>query len=406
METHSIHYTLANGWSSAFPAIDSAQTLILVFGPADWQAYTAAFNELIAHYAQAIIVGCSGYGAISNGEILDDTLIASITHFHQTQLRLATCPINSPAESLFAGQILAHELAAPDLQATLLFSDGLNTNGSTLIAGINSKLSPATVVIGGLAGDSQRFTSTWVMANQLPRSQLACALGFYGNAIQFKTAIRVGWNPLGPERQVTLASGNKLYTLDDKPALELYKQYLGSRATDITKNSLNFPLAIRSKGKPYTLIRTPMVLDEDSQTLIFAGDIPENSSAQLVHVSATTLIDGAYKAGLELNEVIALNQDQPVLLLTISCGARRAVMAEDAGLELDAVCSAFAKKINQVGYYSFGELAPHNVKLEPKNSPYCATKDCTTCLATPTYGLCELHNQTITLTAIYEQSAP
>ncbi|HPY40673.1 MAG TPA: FIST N-terminal domain-containing protein [Thiolinea sp.] len=403
METHSIHYTPAKGWSSVFPALDSAQTLVLVFGPAAWQAYTTALCELLAHYPKAIIVGCSGYGVISKGEILDDTLVVSVTHFQQTQLRLVTCPVASHDESLFAGQVLGHELASPDLQATLLFSDGLSTNGSTLIAGLNSKLPPSTVVIGGLAGDSQSFTSTWVMANQLPQGQLACALGFYGKSIQFKTAIQVGWSALGPERQVTLASGNKLYTLDNKPALELYKQYLGLRATEITKNSLNFPLAIRSKGKPYTLIRTPMVLDEASQTLIFAGDIPENSTAQLVHVSATTLVDGAYAAGLELDKAIALHQEQPMLILTISCGARRAVMAEDAGLELDAACSAFSKTIHQVGFYSFGELAPHNVKLEPKNSPYCATKDCTTCLATPSYGLCELHNQTITLTAIYEQ---
>lgn len=403
METHSINYTPAMGWSAAFPALDSEQTLVLVFGPAHWQDHQAALKTLLSAYPRSIIVGCSGYGAIQAGEILDGAFTVNITRFQNTQLRLTTYPVNVHSESFTAGQALAHELNTPDLQAVLVFSDGLNTNGSKLTEALNQNLSSSVVVVGGLAGDSQSFTQTWVMANQLPQGQLACALGFYGQAIRFQTAIRAGWSPFGPERKVTLASGNKLYTLDNRPALELYKQYLGAHATDITKASLHFPLAIRPKDKPYAVIRTPMVLDEESQTLIFAGEIPEHSSAQLVHVSVTTLVDGAYKASEQLADMISQHDPQSMLVLTISCGARRALMAEEAGLEVTAACSALPAHLEQIGYYSFGELAPHHLKVEPRGSKYCATRDCSSCLATPTYGLCELHNQTMTLTAIYEQ---
>lgn len=113
METHSIHYTLANGWSSAFPASDSTQTLVLVFGPADWQAYTTAFNELMAHYPQAVIVGCSGHGSISSGNLLDEALAVSISSFQHTQLRLTTYQLEKSSDSFAAGQALAHELAQP-----------------------------------------------------------------------------------------------------------------------------------------------------------------------------------------------------------------------------------------------------------------------------------------------------
>lgn len=405
METHSLHYTHANGWSSAFPSIDSTQTLVLIFGPANWLTYQIALQALIAAYPQSVILGCSGYGAIQTGEVLDETLTVNITRFEHTQLRLTTSPVKTHNDSIVAGQALAQELNHPSLKAILVLSDGLITNGAKLTEALNKNLANPVVMVGGLAGDSQNFKATWVIANQLPQGQLACAVGFYGEAIRFHSAIRAGWSPFGPERQVTSVSGNKLYTLDNKPALELYKQYLGDRANDITKTSLHFPLAIRPKNKPYILIRTPMVLDEDSQTLIFAGDIPEQSTAQLVHVSVTSLVDGAYEASEQLASMLGPNPPQELLLLTISCGARRALMAEEASLELHAVCSALPEGVHQIGYYSFGELAPHQLQVEPKGSKYCASGDCQSCLALPTYGICELHNQTITLTAIYEQEA-
>lgn len=403
METYSLQYTAPQGWSSVFPEIDSQQTLVLIFGPANWQTYQSVLEALVKQYPQSTIVGCSGYGAIQASEILDDTFTVNITRFTNTTLRLTTFPINAQTDSRLVGQTLAHELADPTLKGIIVFSDGLNTNGSKLIEGLNQNVASSVVVVGGLAGDSQQFTYTWVMANQLPQNQMAVALGFYGEAIQIRSALRAGWSPFGPEREVTLASGNKLYKLDNRPALELYKQYLGKHAADITKTSLHFPLAIRPKNKPYTVIRTPMVLDEESQTLIFAGEIPENSTAQLVHVSVTTLVDGAYEASEQLANAIKIAPDQNLLILTISCGARRALMAEEAALELAAATSFLPEHAQQIGYYSFGELAPHHIKIEPRGSSFCATKECSACLITPSYGSCELHNQTLILTAIYER---
>jgi hypothetical protein len=39
-----------------------------------------------------------------------------------------------------------------------------------------------------------------------------------------------GWDTLGVKRKVTSSFENILYELDNQPALELYKRYLGDRA--------------------------------------------------------------------------------------------------------------------------------------------------------------------------------
>ena len=44
---------------------------------------------------------------------------------------------------------------------------------------------------------------------------------------------RGGWDFFGPERRVTRSEGNVLYELDGTPALDLYKKYLGARASGL-----------------------------------------------------------------------------------------------------------------------------------------------------------------------------
>ncbi|MGB5466677.1 MAG: hypothetical protein WBM84_11390 [Sedimenticolaceae bacterium] len=36
-----------------------------------------------------------------------------------------------------------------------------------------------------------------------------------------------GWDLLGPEREITRSQDNVLYSLDGRPALQVYKKYLG-----------------------------------------------------------------------------------------------------------------------------------------------------------------------------------
>lgn len=405
METHSIHYTLTHGWSSAFPAIDSTQTLVLVFGSvADWQAYADALTDLLSHYTKAIIVGCSGHGSIATGSLFDEALVVSITRLQTTTLRLSTYHLEKASDSFIAGQSLAHELNEPLLKAVLVLSDGLQTNGTALSDGLNQSLHHPVTIVGGLSADSLQFKKTWVIANQLPQEHLVCGIGFYGADIHFHSLAGGGWSPFGPERLVTLANGNELYTLDDRPALALYKHYLGDRASELPGAGLHFPLAIRYPGKPYPVIRTLLGIDETSQSLIFAGDTPEGSTAQLVRGSTHNLLDSSYNASQQLASITDLKQDQAMLLLTISCAARRLILLEDTELELGAACSAFPKHIHQIGYYAFGELGPRNLELKSlHNSSYAPQGD--NPLSTLTLGLCELHNQTITLTAIYEQDA-
>lgn len=378
MQLSTVTYDRASGWSATFPELDSDDTLVLVFGSTSFLDDPSPIDELCAAFPTAKVVGCSSAGEIHADRIADESLAVAVARMEQTKLRVACATVTDASGSRGAGESIARELDAPDLRGVLVLSDGLNINGTELVAGLNAVLSDDVVVTGGLAGDGDRFERTWVISERRPQAHRVCAVGFYGHAVQIAHGSKGGWDIFGPERVVTRAEGNVLYELDNSPALELYKRYLGDRADGLPATGLLFPLAIRSgPDDEKQLVRTILAVDEAHQSMTFAGDVPVGWRAQLMKANFDRLVDGAFDAA-ELTASRAGSGEGPVLAVAISCVGRRLVLAERAEEEVEATLEVLGDQTRQVGFYSYGELSPFGV------------------------GNCDLHNQTMTLTTIAE----
>ncbi len=212
-----------------------------------------------------------------------------------------------------------------------------------------------------------------------PRSHRACGIGFYGKKLVFASYAKDGFKPFGPERLITRAEDNILYEIDGRPALQLYKEYLGEYANKLPAMALHFPLAIWNQAKDHYVVRTVIAVDEANDSLSFVADIPVGYQTQLMYGSFDNLLDGAEMAARSLAK--QLPPDTPVLALTISCSGRKLVMADDTEQELEATLDCLPAGSQQLGFYSYGELAP-----------------------TAPGGQCSLHNETMTLTVLYEGS--
>ena len=107
------------------------------------------------------------------------------------------------------------------------------------------------------------------------RNNLVVGIGLYGDDVEVRHGSKGGWDTFGPEREVTKSSDNVLYELDGKPALEVYKRYLGDRASGLPATALLFPLSLRDRDE--SVVRTILTVDEEDGSMTFAGDIPCNS---------------------------------------------------------------------------------------------------------------------------------
>lgn len=373
-------YTPSTGWHKPLPALDSHNTLVLVFGEADASGYPVLLDELQTKYPLSIIAGCSTVAGIYNDHLMENALTIGIIKFDSSRISLSVAEVHGSTDSRRAGIQLAESLTAPTLKGVLILADGLNTNGSDLANGLMSVFDANVMVTGGLASDKMDFKSTWVLYNGAPCSHLVCGIGFYGENLFFATQAEDGWRPFGPERHITRSAGNILYEIDHHPALDLYKEYLGEHATGLPATALHFPLAIWDEDKRFYVVRTILGIDEATNSIRFAGDIPNSNQTQLMYGSFDNLVDGAESAAHSLVKKIP-HPDTPVLSFAISCAGRKLVMKEDTFLELEASLDILPAGSQQIGFYSFGELAP----------PFGGTG-------------CSLHNETMTLTVLYEGS--
>lgn len=380
MKLETFNYTKGKGWSvKFFPKMDSEQTLILAFVSPELAKDPAPLEELSEQYPKSKMIGCSTAGEISGARITDNSISVAVVQFDKTRIEISKTSVNSSEDSLQAGEEISKKLDAPDLRSILVLSDGLNVNGTELVKGLNKINKPNVVITGGLAGDGDRFKETLVIYEGKTYKNTVAALALYGEAIQIGFSSQGGWDIFGPERYITRSKGNVLYELDGQPALTLYKKYLGERAEGLPSTGLLFPLAIRSDQKDSRhLVRTILAVDEEKQSLTFAGDMPQGYLAQLMKANFDRLIASAGEAGEDAAKRMNIKTPGPVLSIAISCVGRRLLLGERTEEETEYVLETLPKGTLQVGFYSYGELSPL------------------------VSGSCDLHNQTMTLTTLYE----
>lgn len=370
-------------WSvDMLPALDSPNTLVLVFAAPHYKQTEAPIQALLKQYPHSIVMGCSTAGEIAGKRVRDDSISVAVMKFEKTPLKSLSIDLGNGIDSLQAGQAIAAGLDAHDLRGIFVLSDGLKINGSELAKGLNSLKTKGVVITGGLAGDGSDFKNTWTLLNGQCNTGFVVAVGFYGDAIRLGHGSKGGWDIFGVERRITRAKNNVLYELDNKPALALYKEYLGEKASELPASGLLFPLAIRKDNTDKNqLVRTILAVNEAEQSLTFAGDMPQGHLAQLMRANFDRLIGGATEASQLTYDRSSSSEksDSPVLLVAVSCVGRKLLLGERIEEETESTLELFPKGTQQVGFYSYGELSPY------------AT------------GHCDLHNQTMTLTSIGEE---
>ena len=379
MHIETLSHRRGSGWSAVLPAeLDSADTLVLAFGAPAYAEHPAALADLAAAFPASHFVGCSSAGEILSHLVADDTLVVAVARFARTKLVVATSPVLAMSDSLAAGTRLGEQLAPHTPQLVLVFSDGLAVNGTELVKGLSWSLPKGTMICGGLAADGDRFERTWVVVDGQPKSGFVTAVALSGPLV-VGAGSQGGWDTFGPERKITRSEGNVLFELDGKPALALYKEYLGDLALGLPASALRFPLAVRECPESGTsVVRTILAVDEATQSMTFAGDIPNGGRARLMRANNDRLIVGAMRAAVDATAGL---DDLPALAVAISCFGRRLVLGARTEEETEAALEALPPGSHQIGFYSYGEISPGG------------------------FAQCDLHNQTMTLTALREITA-
>lgn len=267
--------------------------IIFVFGDRETMKQSHIYHPLKEWYPNAAIVGGSSSGNILDDRLREESLVATAIKFDSAYVEVAHEDFMEGVDIQQVSTSLLKKLPKKNLRHVFILSDGLNINGSHLAKGANQALGDTISVTGGLAGDGIDFTETVILSDDVAQSFSILAVGFYGEKLTVKSGCYDGWDEFGVLRRITKSQDNILYEIDGKPALELYKRYLGEYAKDLPSSALNFPISIKASKESDAIIRTILGVDEETQSLIFAGDVPQDYYAHLMRTSIDGLIDGA-----------------------------------------------------------------------------------------------------------------
>jgi hypothetical protein len=350
--------------------------LVLAFASPELVRDPETWRKLRSRWPTAALVAASTAGEICGTRVLDDTVTVTAIELGKTRVRAVRVDVPDGDSSYSTGALLAERLIGKGLRHVFVLSDGLKVNGSSLVRGLSQSLPKGVSVTGGLCGDGSRFERTYVCLGDLEEQAGVVGIGFYGEHLQIGMGSMGGWDPFGPERQVTRSEGNVLFELDGESALALYERYLGEHAAGLPASGLLFPLTVRAEKNVPGVVRTILAVDRERGSLTYAGDVPTGHYARLMRANFDRLVDGSIGAARTSRDALS---KAPELAILVSCVGRKLVLKQRIEEEVEGAEAALGAGAVLTGFYSYGEICPFASDARS-----------------------ELHNQTMTVTAFTE----
>ncbi|MAQ74966.1 MAG: histidine kinase, partial [Aquimarina sp.] len=219
--------------------------LVLVFGNRFALEESGVYHDIKSLYPDGEIIMGSTAGEILESELYTSSITLTAIEFEKSRYEISRANIRDHNNDTYeTPKTLAFGLSKENLNHVFIVSEGSFVNGSALISGLTEN-GISVGVSGGLCGDDERFGSTIVGYNEYAIQGEIVIIGFYGDDLEISCSQYCGWDTFGPKRTITKSAGNVLYEIDNHPALDLYKKYLGTQSLDLPRSAILYPLYVQ-----------------------------------------------------------------------------------------------------------------------------------------------------------------
>ncbi len=243
-------------------------------------------------------------------------------------------------------------------QAAVVLCDGISQYNNQFMAGVQEILGRSFPLAGTLSCDdfklqrSYQFYQKQILSNS--------SIGFLINSM-FPVAFsnKHGFKPLGKPRTITSVEGPIIHTIDHRPAVKLYEEYLKDVSKNLKNGFLNspvtiYPLGVYSENQQQYLLRYPVdILTNGS--IVCQTDIPPNTEVHLMISNRDSCKNAATAAAQEIK--YALGGQAQLLFIFESMGRQR-ILSHHLFLEIQAIKELLGDSVPIIGMYGFGELCP------------------------------------------------
>ncbi len=264
--------------------------------------------------------------------------------------------------------------------AFIIANSGVSLAGEPIVEGIIQGFgkSPLSVdrevtIFGGKAGDDLALESTFVFTNKKSKDCAIVALIIDEDKIDVRGIATCGWKAIGTTKTVTKSEGNTVYTIDEKPALDMLMNYLGveikldeNQEIVTFLSSWYYPLQLEGENSD-TIIRTAMFANRIDRSLIFSGNVPQGSKIKFALPPDFDSID---KVVEECKTIKDDAQQQADALIMFSCVSRYLSFGMVMKEEIEQVQKIWDAPM--AGFFSYGEYGKSKTgKNEYHNNTCC-----------------------------------
>jgi hypothetical protein len=305
-------------------------------------------------------MGCSTHGEIGPGGPRDGTVTVAALGGPGFAVSTASATRMAGRQREAGSQVAGCAADVAHLPHRLLFllTDGLVAEQESVLRGCYLTLGAGVPLFGGAAADGWRFKKTFLLRDGVVLDDAVVAAAI-GSEAPMSVAVRDGWRTAGEPMVVTRADNGRVYTLDDRPALDAYLDRLGAPpeayhdAVAFQQFSLARPLGVarRSGIEARDLITD---VDFTGRTISGISSIEQGGLVWPMDGDSGSILAATDAA--RADALAGLNGAPAVGMLTFSCAGLRAVLGEDIQLEGEQL-ARWAGSMPYAGCYSYGEIA-------------------------------------------------
>lgn len=325
------------------------------------------------------IFGATTAGEFINGEIEAGSIVIMLLDMNPAYFKIEFLE-TSTETSLENAKKLG--IAGKEIftnPAYIIATGGIYIDGDQIIEGIiqgfgdhASSLENGLTIFGGMAGDDLLAVKPLVFTNGKSKDNAIVALIIDEDKIDVRGIATCGWKAVGTTKTVTKSEGNIVYTIDDKPALDMLMKYLGvdvkqdeNKGIVTFQNAWYYPLQLERENGD-TVIRATRFANSEDRSLICTGTVPQGSK---VKFSLPPEFDAIETVVAECESIKDNAEQQADALIMFSCVSRHLSFGVLMKEEIDQVQKIWGAPM--AGFFTYGEYGKSKIGTNEFHNNAC-----------------------------------
>lgn len=277
-----------------------------------------------------------------------------------------------------AEQVASFALSKFVNPALIVCSTGVSTSGelfdgTALVHELSEAVGREKIFFGGMAGDDFELNETAVFTQNLETNHGLVALVLDSDKVSLNGMAITGWKKLGISRKVTKSKGKLLYSIDEKPAVDMYLKYLGkgeeAAARDfklLEELSSVYPFMVERENSDETVLKGPTNIDHEENALIMDTEMKKGEKFWFCVPPDFDIVEEIIDEAKEVKDAAGEEADA---LLVFSCAGREPALGPLVTMENEGLAEVWNSPM--AGFFTYGEYGRAKNGQQHKHGGAC-----------------------------------